>query len=151
MVFINANTSDEMMPVTEAFFKYIHSDEALNIFSRYTNMIRPLNYTITENTLSNMSAYGREMYRIHEEARKTLEGTAEYPVYIQDTYPTTAAAIAHTNLLNPKTWGWSEYTGKDNPFVVFKDTDASDTIGTAEKYFNSLYKLYKGSWGSKWN
>lgn len=151
MTFINANTTEEMMPVTEAFFKYVHSDEALNIFSQYTNMMRPMNYTVTDATLAQMSPYGREMNRIHEEARKTQEGTAQYKVYIQDTYPTTTKAIANTNLLNPKTWGWSEYTGKDNPFVVFKDTDASHAIGTAEKYFNSLHKLYVGSWGTKWN
>ncbi len=146
MVFINANTPDELMPAAETFFKYIHSDEAINIFCQYTNMMRPFNYTLTDETLANMSTYGKEMYRIHQEAKATQEGTAQYPVYIQDCYPTTDAAIKNTDLLNPKIWGWSNVAGQVNPFVTFKE----NATMTAAEYFQSLFDNYVGSWGAKW-
>lgn len=146
MVLVNANTTDDMLPVVETFFKYIHSDEAINIFCQYTNMMRPFNYTLTEETLNNMSTYGKEMYRIHREAEATLNGTAQYPIYIQDCYPTSEAAIKNTSLLNPKLWGWSNNAGQVNPFVTFKENASM----TAAEYFNSMYDNYVGSWGAKW-
>lgn len=45
MVFINANTSEEIMPVAKEFLKFCHSDEVLNIFTQTTSMMRPMNYT----------------------------------------------------------------------------------------------------------
>ncbi len=146
MVFINANTTEAMVPAAETFVKFIHSDEALNVFSQYTNMMRPFDYTITDETLAKMSTYGKEMYRIHQEAKATLEGTAQYPVYIQDCYPTTAASIRNSNLLNPKTWGWSTAAGNVNPMVTFKENASM----TPAEYFNSMYENYVGAWGSVW-
>ncbi len=146
MVFINANTSQEMMPAAEAFLKYVHSDEALNVFSEYTSMMRPFSYTLTEETLSKMSTYGKEMYRIHQEAEATLNGTAQYPVYIQDCYPNTAASIRNSSLLNPKTWGWSNAAGNVNPMVTFKE----NANMTPAEYFNSMFENYVGAWGSMW-
>lgn len=154
-VFINSNTSDEMMECTVAFFKYVHSDEGMNIFSQYTNMIRPFNYTLTQNTLDNMSTYGKEMYRIHNEAGKydahlaadgTRETYTDYVIRIQDTYPTTSETIGHTDLLNPKTWGWT-INGGSNPFILFRDNPKM----TAKEYFEGLYNYYVGSWSAKWN
>ncbi len=146
MVLVNANTAEELLPAVETFFKYIHSDEAMNIFCQYTNMMRPFNYTLTEETLSNMSTYGKEMYRIHQEAAATQNGTAQYPIYIQDCYPITDAAIKNTTLLNPKLWGWTNNAGQVNPMVVFKE----NATMTAAEYFKSLYDNYVGSWGAKW-
>ncbi len=146
MVLINANTAEEMMPAVEAFFMYIHSDEAMNIFCQYTNMMRPFSYTLTEETLNNMSTYGKEMYRIHQEAEATQKGTAQYPIYIQDCYPISDAAIKNTALLNPKLWGWTNNAGQVNPMIVFKE----NATMTAAEYFKSMYDNYVGSWGAKW-
>lgn len=146
MTFINANTSEQMLPAAEAFFKFVHSDRVMNILSKCSNMMRPFNYELTNETLNGMSTYGKEMYRIHQEAQKTHLGTAEYKIYIQDCYPTTSSAIAHSDLINPKTWGWSNSDGKVNPVQVFKEKSSM----TAEDYFTKLCNNYRGSWGEKW-
>ena len=145
MTFINASTEEDMIPCAEAFMRFVHSDEALNIFSRHCNMMRPFNYTISEDMLANMSAYGKEMYRIHQQVEEEKDED-EPAVRIQDSFPTTTAAIANTELLNPKTWGWTNDDGNVNPFVTFKENPNM----TAAQYFNSMLPHYQRAWGSMW-
>lgn len=140
-VFLNANTSDEMVYCAETFMKYVHSDEAMNIFSYNCNMMRPFDYELSEASLAKMNNYGKEMYRIHKEALKE-DGV----IKIQDTYPVTEEAIKNTDLLNPKTWGWTNVDGDANPFVTFKE----NANMTAAQYFNKLVDYYDGSWGALW-
>lgn len=141
MAFINANTSDEIMPVAKEFLKFCHTDEIMNIFTQTTSMMKPFNYTLTEDTLAKTSNYGKEMYKLHQAANDDSQ-----KVYIVDCYPTTAETIKNTGLLNPKTWGWS-YGNVSNPFVEFKNNPTE----TAEDYFNNVIKSYTMSWGSVWN
>lgn len=136
MMFVNANTSETMMPVAKAFVSFVHTDAMLNVFTRNCNMMRPFNYELTDETLAAMSNYGKEMYKVH---------TAEN-IEIMDSYPSTEEAIKNTNLLNPKTWGWTTKDGDSNPFVVFKNKP----VMTAATYFNGLYDNYSTSWNSKW-
>ena len=136
MCFINANTSSTMMPVAKEFLKFCQSDEVISIFCRSTNMMRPLNYTLSDETLSQMSTYGKQMYAIHNDKN----------VSIVNDFCKSDATVKNTSLLNAKTWGWSNNKGQVNPFVIFKE----NADMTAGEYFNSMYDLYVGSWGAKW-
>lgn len=140
MAFINANTSEEIMPLAKEFLKFCHSDEVMNIFTQTTSMMRPFNYTLTEDTLSKMSAYGKEMYQLHLDASDESK-----KVWIVDCYPNTSDAIRNTTLLDVKTWGWT-YGSVSNPFVHFKNNPND----TAESYFNNVINAYTISWGSVW-
>lgn len=140
MTFINANTSDEVMPLAKEFLKFCHSDEVLNIFTQTTSMMRPMNYTLTEETLAKTSTYGKQMYQLHQDANDDSK-----KVYILDCYPSTPETIKHTDLLNPKKWGWS-YGNVTNPFVEFKNNPTE----TPEDYFNNVIKSYTMSWSSLW-
>ena len=136
MCFINANTSSTMMPVAKEFLKFCQSDEVISLFCRSTNMMRPLKYTLSEETLSQMSTYGKQMYAIHNDKN----------ISIVNDFCKTDATVKNTSLLNAKTWGWSNNKGQVNPFVIFKE----NANMTASEYFNSMYDLYVGSWGAKW-
>jgi len=140
MAFINATTSEEILPLAKEFLKFCHTDEVMNIFSQTTSMMRPYNYELTDDTLSKMSTYGKEMYQLH------LDGNTEGSgVHIIDCYPDTDDAIRNTVLLAPKTWGWS-YGNVTNPFIHFKNNPNE----TAEDYFNNVINGYTISWGSVW-
>ena len=136
MCFINANTSSAMLPVAKEFLKFCQTDEIINLFCRHTSMMRPLKYTLTEDTLNKMSTYGKQMYEIHNNEN----------VDIVNDFCKTDATIKNTTLLNAKTWGWTNNKGQENPFVIFKE----NANMSAADYFNSLYDLYVGSWGAKW-
>jgi hypothetical protein len=140
MTFINANTSEEIMPLAKEFLKFCHSDEVMNIFSQTTSMMRPFNYTLTDDTLAKTSAYGKEMYQLHLDANDDSK-----KVWIVDCYPSTSDAIRNTTLLDVKTWGWT-YGSVTNPFVHFKNNPND----TAESYFNNVIHAYTISWGSVW-
>ncbi len=136
MCFINANTSKELMPVAKAFLSFCQSDECINIFCRNTNMMRPMTYVLTEDTLNAMSTYGRQMWTLH---------TSEDVVFVND-FPKSKAAVSNSNLLSAKTWGWTTSDGFVNPFIAFKN-NADLTPAT---YFNNMYNTYVTSWGQKW-
>lgn len=136
MCFINANASKDLLPVAKEFLKFCQSDEVIAIFCRSTNMMRPLKYTLSEETLAQMSTYGKQMYAIHNDEN----------IKIVNDFCKSDATVKNTTLLNAKTWGWANNKGQDNPFVVFKNNPNM----TASEYFNSLYDLYVGSWGAKW-
>lgn len=140
MTFINGNTSEEIMPLAKEFLKFCHSDEVMNIFSQTTSMMRPFNYTLTDDTLAKTSAYGKEMYQLHLDANDDSK-----KVWILDCYPSTSDAIRNTTLLDVKTWGWT-YGSVTNPFVHFKNNPND----TAESYFNNVIHAYTISWGSVW-
>lgn len=141
MAFINANTSEESLPLAKEFLKFCHTDEVMNIFTQTTSMMRPFDYTLTEETLAKTSTYGKGMYQLHLDANDASKN-----VSIIDCYPSTPDAIEHTSLLNPKSWGWS-YGNVSNPFVQFKNNPTD----TPENYFNSVIDSYTMSWSSLWN
>lgn len=140
MAFINANTSETILPLAKEFMKFCHSDQVMNIFTQTTSMMRPFNYTLTEETLAKTSTYGKGMYQLHQDANDDSK-----KVSIIDCYPSTADAIKNTDILNPKTWGWS-YGNVNNPFVQFKNNPTD----TPENYFDSVINSYTMSWQSVW-
>ncbi len=65
---INANCSGASLEVAKLFVKFCYSEEGLNIFTKSTGMLRGVNYTLTEDTLSHLSGFYKNLIELRNES-----------------------------------------------------------------------------------
>lgn len=135
MMFINKNTPTNALPAAKAFLSYLQSDEAMNLFSVYTDTLRGLDYTITDENLAKMSYYGRSNY---------LTSTAKTTEWL-DWMPTTTTTKLNASLIDTTSWGFNNGTNTSAPFTFFKNNKNV----TAIDYFNQIRNYYVKSWAVK--
>lgn len=136
MMFINKNCPENVLPAVLEFMSFLQSDEAMNIFSVYTDTLRAMNYEITQDNLAQMSYYGRNNY---ETSRATTTDWIEW-------MPTTTATKLNASMLNSDKWGFSNGSSTA-PFTYFKEEKTKNT--TSIEYFNQILNYYKNSWSIK--
>ena len=131
-MFINSACPENLLGVAKTFLSYLNSDKAMNTFSRYTDMMRMMDYELSEETLSNMSYYGNQMYKyFHAPDTKHI-----------DWRPQSDEASKKTSSLSYRKWGFSIDASNDNPFEFFnKNQNAS-----AEDLFAKINKYFSTSW-----
>lgn len=124
-MFIKSTIAQNKVKVAKEFLAYVNSDEAMNVFSQYTQSVRNMNYTIEQSTLDNMTEFGRQVARM----------------YMSDDFnviswvPRTAEAQKNTAYLEQLTYGWSSKSyGADNPLDTLHKTAGL----TAEAYFKDI-------------
>lgn len=129
MIFINKYCADYAIPIAKAFVSYLHSDRVMNIFSKDTDMLRALNYELTEDTLNGMSYFGRNNYELSRS-----ENTE-----IIEWLPTTDVAKRNSQLLSWGSYAFStaKYT---NPYLFYYQSENANVSAAAylkEAYINS--------------
>ena len=106
----------------------------MNTFSVHTDMLRAMNYMITEDNLAKMTNFGRANY---EMSRSEKIDWIEW-------LPTTMIAKQNTAMLASKSWGFND--GKEtNPFKYYR---TNETVEPAS-YFTTIYNYYKSGWNLK--
>ena len=134
LMFVNAYTPENILPAALEFMSYLQSDEAMNTFSVNTDMLRAMNYEITEENLGKMTYYGRSNY---EMSRSEKTDWLEW-------LPTSLIAKQNSAMLASKNWGFSD--GKEiNPFKYYRANEGTD----AAAYFTKIYNYYKNGWNLK--
>lgn len=137
-IFINSNCTGASAEAAKAFVSFLHSDEALNIFTGETAIMREFNYELTNTTLAGMSYYGKQVYNMFQDE----------DVDVIDVRPLTDEAVNNNNLLNEQTWGFTKSDGTNNPAEVFYNTWRSGNMITAEAYFLEVYNYYASNWST---
>lgn len=135
--FINGGLKegDPLLAVAKTFMSYIHSDKSLNIFTEVTNIFRPFDYEITDETESKMSLYGKNLM--------------EYRDNLQIVYPYSTNSFMNGNQAVFKNgydgWNWHSYTN-----LMGEETQPVDALhnerdkgATADDYFEGLYNYCK--------
>lgn len=131
-MFINANCPENMLEAAKTFLAYLNSDRAMNTFSEYTDMMRMMNYDLTEDTLSKMSYYGKEAYKFyHAPDTRHL-----------DWRPLTEEASLKTSALSYRKWGFSTSASSENPFEYFR----SNQNDSGEDLFANINRYFDLSW-----
>ncbi len=77
-VIINEKTTQKDLAVD--FFKFLHSEESMRIFTKHTGCIRPFNYTITEAEYNMLTPFQQETYDLSKSSDVDfayLDGTAD--------------------------------------------------------------------------
>ena len=135
MMFVNKNTPKANLPAVLEFMSYLQSDEAMNVYSVYTDTLRGLNYKITEENLAKMSYFGRNNY---ENSRAATTDWIDW-------MPTTVTAKNNAAMLGADRWGFNNGTNTSAPFTFFKDNPKTTSL----EYFNQIYSYYQKSWAVK--
>lgn len=129
-MFINSNCPENLQKVAKTFLAYLNSDKSMNTFSRYTDMMRMMDYELSEETLSNMSYYGNQMYKyFHAPTTKHL-----------DWRPQSEEASKKTSALSYRKWGYSIDASNDNPFEFFNKNPNASAVDLFAK-INSYYDI----------
>ena len=138
--FINGKfeEGDPLLAVAKAFMSYIHSDRSLNTFTEITNMFRPFDYEITDETEAKLSLYGKNLMAYKED--------------LQVMYPYSNNSFMNANFSTfrnaHEAWNWHTYSldatklgEKTQP--IYSLHNALSNGATADDYFEGLYNYYK--------
>ena len=134
LMFVNAYTPKKILPAALEFMSYLQSDEAMNTFSVHTDMLRGMDYTITEDNLALMTNFGRANYQM------SRAKTTDWIEWV----PTSLIAKQNSAMLGSNKWGFSDGK-KTNPFIYYKDNGTT----APATYFTSIYNHYKNGWNLK--
>ena len=123
------------LKVSKTFMSYIHSDRSLNTFIEKTNMFRPFNTTVTDETKAKMSVYGKNLLKYRENT------DIVYPYSSNSFMNGNYAVFKNTN----QGWNWHSYSDTLGEMSAPLSSIRSlrDKGITADIYFNGLYTYYK--------
>ena len=101
----------------------------MELYTKYTNTFRAMDYTLSEDTLASMSTYGKSVYATRNSADTTVLPWT----------PISAAARKNASVLSYRTYGFSVNSQEDNPLIYFADHKGA----TAESYFEAIWNYRK--------
>lgn len=78
--FVNGNLNPKKDKLVKEFIQFCHTNTSLAEFTSETYTCKPYTYTMTEAEISAMPYWGRELYRLHSEA-KFMSTYSKNPVY----------------------------------------------------------------------
>ena len=133
LMFINNYIPDENLEVAKTFVSFLQSDHALETYTLYTNGKRALQYDLSEDTLSQMSYYGKAAWEI---ATKTNTITIPW-------LPLSNFAKEHVLELDYTSYGYSVTSGDGNPVMNLNDWAKKGSPKTSEQYFIDIYNYKK--------
>ena len=134
LMFINNYCDEYAIPIAKAFMRYLQSDKAMNTFSAHTDMLRAMDYELTQDTLGKMSYYGKNVYEV---SRSKNTDWVEW-------MPKSVEAQKNKSLLDYLTWGYNTTKGS-NPF----ERMYADSALTPATLFTESYTYIKGNWNVK--
>ena len=129
LIFVSSETPAAVQPAAKAFVSFLQSDYAMELYTKYTNTFRAMDYTLSGDTLASMSTYGKSVYATRNSADTTVLPWT----------PISAAARKNASVLSYRTYGFSVNSQEDNPLIYF--TDHKDA--TAESYFEAIWNYRK--------
>lgn len=141
LIFISSGCDEDTVPLAKAFVSWLQSDASLNTFTRYTNTMRNMEYTLTDDTLAEMNYFGRQVNAMYQD-----ENTD-----IIDWLPLSEDTRRNSGLMAYTRWGFSRSDGTTNPADVFYNNFLDKGVTnklTAAEYFNQIAKYYKDSWST---
>lgn len=133
LMFINNYIPDENLEVAKAFLSFLQTDHALETYTQYTSSKRAMEYELSEETLANMSYYGKAAWEI---AKHTNTITIPW-------LPLSNFAKEHVLELDYTSYGYAVTSGAGNPVMNFNDWAKKGTPKTSEQYFVNIYNYKK--------
>ena len=131
MIFINANTTK--MEVAKRFFQYLHTEEALRIFTQYTGVTRPYDYDLTPEQRAELTYFQQSRFDFYQDNDTKIY----YSISLND--------MMDQNNTYYKSMVWSSdvngtsYSYPFTAFLLHKDM-------TAKQYFDGLYDYHYTRW-----
>ena len=133
LMFINNYIPEENLEVAKAFLSFLQTDHALETYTLYTSSKRAMEYELSEETLANMSYYGKAAWEI---AKNTNTITIPW-------LPLSNFAKEHVLELDYRSYGYAVTSGAGNPVMNLNDWAKKGTPKTSEQYFVNIYNYKK--------
>ena len=115
------------------FFKYLHSDEAMNIFLKHTGVARPYNFELDESVYDSLTYFQKEQYDLMNDEDV---GMAFFDLSTND--------LRLNNISYFNSWLWTSKvdTTWNDPLTAFYN----DPNLMVDEYFDGLSAYYEGTW-----
>lgn len=126
--FINANIAPQKIKLAKDFMRFCYSLDELRAYTETTGLPRGLKYELTEENLSKMSSYAKDLWQ-YKNGRKIVHPISDNPLTIYE-------SVGIDNMWTSKLYGGPCVT-------MYKETNA---LG----YFNDL-EIAKSTWDSKYS
>lgn len=130
-IFIKSNIAKERETVAKLFVSYASNDQSLNIFSKYTQAFRSMTYTLSEDTLANMTYYGKSAYEVYKDS------------HVISWLPTTE--VTQNNLSNIAYRVYAVTNGRSDgisPMAALRNK----RFNSASEYFEATKNYYVNNW-----
>lgn len=130
-IFIKSNIAKERETVAKLFVSYASNDQSLNIFSKYTQAFRSMTYTLSEDTLANMTYYGKSAYEVYKDS------------HVIPWLPTTE--VTQNNLSNIAYRVYAVTNGRSDgisPMAALRNK----RFNSASEYFEATKNYYVNNW-----
>lgn len=115
------------------FFKYLHSDEAMNIFLKYTGVARPYDFELDQEVYDSLTHYQQEQYDLMNDEEV---GMAFFDL------STNELRLNNISYFNSWLWTSKVNTTWNDPLTAFYN----DQKLTVDEYFKGLTAYYDGTW-----
>ena len=115
------------------FFKYLHSDEAMNIFLKHTGVARPYNFELDDSVYDSLTYFQKEQYDLMNDENV---GLAFFDLSTND--------LRLNNISYFNSWLWTSKVDQtwNDPLSAFYN----DQNLTVDEYFDGLSAYYEGTW-----
>ena len=130
-IFIKSNIAKERETVAKLFVSYASNDQSLNIFSKYTQAFRSMTYTLSKDTLANMTYYGKSAYEVYKDS------------HVISWLPTTE--VTQNNLSNIAYRVYAVTNGRSDgisPMAALHNK----RFNSASEYFEATKNYYVNNW-----
>ena len=130
-IFIKSNIAKERETVAKLFVSYASNDQSLNIFSKYTQAFRSMTYTLSKDTLANMTYYGKSAYEVYKDS------------HVISWLPTTE--VTQNNLSNIAYRVYAVTNGRSDgisPMAALRNK----RFNSASEYFEATKNYYVNNW-----
>lgn len=129
--FVSKSTKANKVPIATDFIQFVYSNDQMVKFTKTTNTIKALNYTMTEADMKELTPYGLSLFNYKKSGRSdTVVLTGSNAKFIKYFARIKEPYIA---VFNDLQYG---------PAQAFKDVSSA----TAKTYFENMYKYWKGNW-----
>ena len=134
--FMKSNVEESKKPIVKEFIRFCNTDESLKAFTISTNTPKALNYSMSEEELSQMTAFGQSVFNLKKNS------DIVYPCASSSFYQNNQKNFEPRNQFKAKDTSGAEYSYATE-MLIGKNASPEDT-------FEAIIRYYKESWKTKY-
>lgn len=131
LCFMKANVAGWKKPLAIDFIKFANSDESLNEFTKITNTVKALNYTVSDETKAQLTPFGKSLVQV-KDASQVVYPFSTNSVYLNNQSYFQVDSAFRTTI------GSKDY---QFPAIAMHEDNVS-----AENYFKGMATYYQKNW-----
>ena len=134
--FVSANTAKEKVSIAADFIQFLHTNEQMVKFTKITNTIKALNYTMDDDDLAELTPYGKSLFQYKKSGKS-------------DTIILTGSNAKFLSYFGKIKKPYSASYTVNNRTLTYSPVQAFHEIpdnANAKNYFENMYAEWKKIW-----